>query len=284
MKKTVTILLALTLVLSCVFAFAACGGKGNETTTAAPVDTTAAENTTAAATVVKDVDDIVSKGKMIVGITEYPPMDYKDENGEWTGFDAEYAKAVAAKLGVEAEFFVIADWEAKAFELESKNIDCVWNGMTITDSVKASMDVTNAYVKNAQVIVMKADKAAEYKTIESMADLSFAVEKGSAGEAAATENNLKATAVTYQSDAILEVASGAVDACIIDLTMASTMTGEGSSYSDLTAALELNEEEYGIGCRKGSDLVAKINEITEELKADGTLTALAEQYELTLVG
>jgi len=280
MKKTLSVVLAVLMALGCMFALASCGG--NEETTAAPGgDTTAAnEETTVAA--VADVAEIQNKGKLVVGVTEYKPMDYLDENGEWTGFDAEYARAVAKELGVEVEFIEI-EWDNKEFEVESKKIDCVWNGMTITDALKKSMDITDHYVKNAQVVVMPKDKAADYTTVESLKDLSFAVEVESAGKGVAEDNGFKYTELTYQSDAILEVHTGKADACIIDLTMADALTAEGATYENLTKVLSLNEEEYGIGCRKGSDLCTKINEITDKLLADGTLDALAEKYELTLV-
>ncbi len=267
MKKLLALLMALTMV----FCFAACGGTEEP-----------APNGDDAAAQASDLAYIQEKGTIIVGVTPYAPMDFLDENGEWTGFDAEYARAVAAKLGVEAEFIEI-DWDNKVFELESKSIDVVWNGMTITDNLKTQMAITDPYVKNAQVVVMKADKAAEYTTPESIAELSFAVEAGSAGESYAKENNLNCTSLQYQSDALLEVEAGKADACIIDITMANSMTGEGTSYDDLAQAIVLNEEYYGVGCRVDSDLCAKINEITDELIADGTLDLLAEKYELTLV-
>ncbi|MBE6791026.1 MAG: transporter substrate-binding domain-containing protein [Clostridia bacterium] len=278
MKKTLSVILAALLALGCVLMFASCGGNTEETTAPAD-DTTAAEDTTAAQS---DLAYILDKGTLVVGVTEYKPMDYLDENNEWTGFDAEYARAVAKELGVEVEFIEI-EWDNKEFEVKSKKIDCVWNGMTITDALKESMDITDPYVKNAQVVVMPKDKAADYTTVESIKDLSFAVEVESAGKGVAEENGFNYTELTYQSDAILEVHTGKADACIIDLTMADALTAEGSTYENLTKVLSLNEEEYGIGCRKGSDLCTKINEITDKLIADGTLDALAQKYELTLV-
>ena len=154
--------------------------------------------------------------------------------------------------------------------------------MTITDEALANASVSNAYVKNAQVVVMAADKIADYATVESLADLTFAVEAGSAGEEACKEANLDYTAVLTQSNALMEVSSGAADACVIDITMANAMTGEGTSYADFTYKIELTSEEYGIACRQGSDLADAINGIMADLKADGTLGQLAEKYELTL--
>ncbi len=173
--------------------------------------------------VLSDVDYIKANGKMIIGITDYEPMNYKDEQNEWTGFDTEFALAVCEKLGVTAEFIEI-DWDNKFVALESKAIDCIWNGMTISEDVLNNTSCSVAYVKNAQVVVMKADAAADYADAESMAELSFAVESGSAGAAAAEECGFEnVVEVGTQTDALLEVTSGSCDACIIDLTMANAM-------------------------------------------------------------
>ena len=269
MKK----ILALILAGLMLFSFAACGGNTDSETTTAADENIAADS---------DLAYIKDKGKLIVGITDYAPMDFKDKNGEWTGFDAEFARLAGEKLGVTVEFIEI-DWDNKFFELDAKSIDCIWNGMTITNEAKENASVTNAYVKNAQVVVMKSDMLANYATAESLADLEFAVEAGSAGEEAAKENGLNYTAVLTQADALKEVKSnGGPDACIIDITMANAMTGEGTSYAGLGYSLELTTEEYGIACRQGSDLADALNDIMANLKADGTLQDLAEKYELTL--
>lgn len=277
MKKLIAMLLAVVLCLSC---FAACGANTDtETTGAAENETT--QDTTAAAD--SDLAYIQDKGKIIVGITDYEPMDYKDENGEWTGFDAEFARLVAKEIGVEVEFFVLSDWGMKFNELETKNIDVVWNGMTITDEAKANASVSDPYVVNAQVVVMKADVVGNYKDAESMKELTFAVEDGSAGADALDAVGITGyVALQDQTAALMEVKAGTADACVIDITMANAMTGEGTNYAELAAGISLTSEEYGIACRKGSDLTAKINEIMDDLLADGTLKKLAEKYELTL--
>lgn len=230
-----------------------------------------------------DLDYVKSKGKMVIGVTLYEPMNYKDENGNWTGFDTEFAQAVCEKLGVEAEFIVI-DWDNKIFELDSKKIDCAWNGMTLTDEVKESMSCTKPYVKNEQVVVMKADAVKNYTDVASLKDVTFAAESGSAGEAALKDLSLDAnlTSVAAQSDALMEVKSGSVQACVIDNTMANAMTGEGTSYSELAQGISLTSEEYGVGFRKGSDLTAEVDKIIDEMKADGSLQKLADKYNLTL--
>ncbi len=254
MKKLLAIVLSLIMLLS----FAGCG----------------AEKT--------DSETIVDNGKIIVGITDYAPMDYKEKGSdEWTGFDAEFARLFAAELGVEAEFIEI-DWDNKFIELEAGTIDCVWNGMTITDEAKANASVSDAYVKNAQVLVMKADKVDEIKNAEDAKDLKFAVEKGSAGASCAVAAGYEnITEVDTQSTALMEVEAGTADATIIDITMANAMTGEGTSYAELAKGIEYSSEEYGVAFRKDSDLTEKLNTFMAGIK-DGDLKALAEKYELTL--
>ena len=259
MKRVLVMLLAALMVLTC---FAGCGASGKS-----------------------DLKYIQDKGTMIVGITDYSPMDYKDENGEWTGFDAELAQMVCEKLGVKCEFFVLADWGKKFYELETKNIDAIWNGMTITEEVTLNTNCSAPYVVNAQVLVMKADVVGDYDSVESLAPLTFAVENGSAGQDAVVEAGIpegQIIAVQDQAAALMEVAAGTSDACVIDITMANAMTGEGTSYADLASGISLTSEEYGIGFRKDSDVTAKVNEILDQLRADGTMQALADKYNLTL--
>ena len=226
-----------------------------------------------------DLEYVKEKGKLVVGITEFAPMDYRDENGKWVGFDAEMAEAFAESLGVEAEF-VIIDWDNKAFELESKTIDVVWNGMTLTDEVKSAMDCSNAYCNNAQIVILPADKADQYKDVASLKDLDFAVESGSAGKKQADANGLKSTEVIAQADAVMEVAAGTSDAAIIDSLMAAAMVGEGTGYPDLTYTIKLNDEEYGVGFRKGSDLVEKLNQFFVDSYKDGSMIECAEKYKI----
>ena len=259
MKKVFALVMALILALSCL---TACGASSDS-----------------------DLKYIQKKGTMIVGITDYAPMDFKDENGNWTGFDAELAEMVCKELGVKCEFFVLADWGKKFYELETKNIDCIWNGMTITDEVKLNTNCSDPYVINAQVLVMKADVVGQYDAVELLQGLTFAVENGSAGQdevVALGVPDSQIIAVQDQAAALMEVAAGTSDACVIDITMANAMTGEGTSYADLASGISLSSEEYGIGFRKDSDVTAKVNELLAKYKADGTLQALADKYSLTL--
>lgn len=263
-------------ILMLVLCLAGCGKKEQTATTTADG---AQQNTTADTNT--DSAYVKSNGKLVIGITEFAPMDFQKEGStEWVGFDADLAKAFAAELGVEAEFVVI-NWDNKEFELNSKSIDCVWNGMTLTDGVKAAMETSNAYCKNAQVVVLPKDKAANYSSVEDLKDLSFAAEGGSAGEEILTELGYNVTPVTAQSDAIKEVAAGTSDAAVIDLLMAGAMIGEGTSYDNLTFSFELTSEEYGVGFRKGSDLAQKLNDFFVKAYADGTMAKLAEQYSIS---
>ena len=224
-----------------------------------------------------DLAYVKDKGVLVVGITDFAPMDYKNEEGEWIGFDADMAKFFAGELGVEVEFVEI-DWDNKILELDAKAIDCVWNGMTLTDEVKAAMDCSNPYCNNAQVVIVPTEKAQEYQTVESLEGLAFAVEAGSAGEAEVTALGLDCTPVKAQSDALMEVAAGTSDAAVIDALMAAAMVGPDTGYADLTYTVSLNSEEYGVGFRKGSDLVAELNAFFADIYADGTMQEIAATY------
>lgn len=273
MKKVLSIVLSVVLVLGVVCAFASCGGNGGDETTT-PADTTNA-------TATSDLAYIQDKGTMIIGITEYEPMNYKDEDGNWTGFDTEFAELVCEKLGVKAEFIEI-NWDTKTTELKTKTIDAVWNGMTIKEDLKESMSISDAYVLNAQVIVTKAENAEKYAVAEGIKEATIAVESGSAGESKASEIATNIVPVKTQADTLMEVKSGSADCAVIDITMAKAMTGEGTDYEDLTYTGSLSEEFYGIGFRKDADTCAKVNEIIKELKADGSLQKLADKYGVTL--
>lgn len=269
-KRFIASLMAMTMVIG----LTACGSTNASTTNAAE---TGNEQVTDTQSADSDVAYIKEKGTLVVGITDFAPMDYKDDNGEWIGFDADMAKKVAESLGVKAEFVEI-DWDNKILELENKSIDVVWNGMTLTNEVKNAMECTNAYLNNAQVVVVPAADAANYNTAEDVAGLSFAVESGSAGEEAAVDNSFNYTALTSQADAVMEVAAGTSEACIIDLLMAGAMVGEGTSYENLAHTVELTTEEYGIGCRKGSDLASFINDEMKAYYADGSMQTIAKTY------
>ena len=276
LKRIASAFLAGALALS----LAACGGSAS-TSAAASASGSAAGSASAAAG--SDLDYIKGKGKMVIGYTVYEPMNYTDADGNFTGFDTELATAVCAKLGVEPEFVEI-NWDTKVVELDAKSIDCIWNGMTLTDDIMANTACTKAYAKNAQVVVMKAD--ADYSSTADLVGKTIVAEAGSAGESAISEDESLSQAdyvsKSVQTDCLMEVAAGTADAAVLDLTLATAMIGEGTDYANLAIKDELNAEEYGVAFRKGSDAADAVNAAFDELKADGTMQALAGKYSLTL--
>ena len=251
MKKTIALLTALVMMLTMV----CCAFAADQT----------------------DAEYVKEKCTLVVGITDFAPMDYKDEDGNWIGFDADMAAAFAEYLGVEVEFVEI-EWDNKVLELNSKSIDCVWNGMTLTDEVMVAMTCSNAYCNNSQVVIVPADQADKYQTAEDCAELVFAVEAGSAGEAEITALGYECTPVQSQASALMEVAAGTCDAAVIDSLMAAAMVGEGTSYENLTYTAALNSEEYGVGFRTGSDLAELLNDFFKAAYEDGSLQECAETY------
>ncbi len=274
MKKLITIILVVFMIAS----LTACSKSkdSNEssqgTLDVKPVETEAASAESAAPS---DMEMIKEKGTLVVGITDFAPMDYKDENGEWIGFDADVAKAFAESLGVAVEFIEI-EWDNKILELNAGSIDCVWNGMTLRPEVTSAMDCSNPYCNNAQVVIVPADIADQCQDVDSIKGLNFAVEVGSAGAEEAEANGFSFTEVTSQANALLEVKAGTADAAIIDALMADAMVGEGTDYADLTYTVALNSEEYGVGFRQGSDLPAALNQFFKDNFE--SIKAIAEQY------
>ena len=242
-----------------------------------------------------DWDYISGKGKMVVGMTLFAPMNYY-EGDEFVGFDTELTKAVGEKLGVEIEFVEI-NWDSKEIELNSKNIDCIWNGMCITPERKENMSMTNAYLYNTQAIVAKTDKMADL--LANVEGVNVVAEQGSTGEGkllgtieddetvevSAKEFFSKSnyTAVDSMAKALMEVKSGTADIALVDSVCALAMVGEGTDYADMSVNLDNNFglQEYGIAFRKGSDVTEKVNEIIKELTKDGTVAEIAGRYGLT---
>lgn len=276
MKKFLSLALTLAATLTLV---AGCG-----TTTSTP-EATKAPEAKEEAKVVEDLAYIKDNGKMVIGYTVYEPMNFFNENEEFVGFDTEFAEAVCEKLGVEPDFVEI-NWDTKEVELNAKNIDCIWNGFTITDERKENLDFSKPYIQNKQVVVIKADNKDKYKDTASLAEANIVAEIESAGEdAIANDNDLKNAnyvSVPKQTDALLEVKSGTADAAVLDYTLAFSMVGEGTDYADLMIIedIALGVEEYGIGFRKNSDLTAEVDKIISELTADGTMEEIATKYEL----
>jgi polar amino acid transport system substrate-binding protein len=262
MKKTLLFMLAAVLAL----ALGACGTKTDE----AKDD---------------DLSYIQDKGTLVIGITEYEPINYYDENQKLIGFDTEFAEALCAKWGLTPEF-VIINWDTKETELNAKNIDCIWNGLTVTEERRENMGFSEPYLRNEQVVVVRAADAGKYTDAASLAGAKIVAEAESAGEStvAAYADGAEYTAVPSQASALLEIKAGTADAAVIDSTMAEAMTGAGTDYEDLTIVKSIDftdeDEEYAIGFRLGSTAVAKVDELIAELRSDGTLDGIAEKYSL----
>ena len=279
MKRFVSMFLAGAMALS----LAACGGAASSTAASSTASSAAASASAVSGSADSDLAYIKGKGKMTIGYTVYEPMNYTDADGNFTGFDTELATAVCEKLGVEPEFVEI-NWDTKIVELDAKSIDCIWNGMTITDDIQQNAACTKAYAKNAQVVVVKDGTA--YASTADLVGKTVVAEAGSAGESAIAgdENLAQADYISksVQTDCLMEVAAGTADAAVLDLTLANAMIGEGTDYANLKIVDELNAEEYGVAFRKGSDAAAAVDEAFDELTADGTMQALADKYDLAL--
>lgn len=249
-------------------------------------DSSAADSTDSTASEGGDWQYIADKGNFVAGITLFEPMNYYDENGELTGFETEFTKAVCEKLGVEAKFQEI-EWDKKEIELNAKTIDAIWNGLTVTEERKENMGFSKSYVRNKQVVVIKTDNKDKYTDEASMAGASCAAESGSAGQTAIETSSVLSqnefVGASAQKDVLLEVKAGTVELGVLDYVMAKASIGEGTDYSDLmiVEGVELAPEEYAIGMRKGdTETIEKVNGAIDELVADGTLKALAEKYGL----
>lgn len=271
MKKILALILAMVMLVAC---FASCGN--------------AADNTASNDDAAKDSDlaYIQDKGTLIVGITDFEPMDYKEDGSdEWTGFDAELARLVGKELGVTVEFQEI-NWKMKETELSSKTIDCIWNGLTWDEERAENMSLTDYYMLNRQVLVVATKNADKYTSVDSLDGANVAAESGSAGESVITESLTSSNYIEKdaQIDVLTELIMGTVDAGVIDYVMANYLINkEGSSFADLTIvenALTTQDEYYSIAFRKGSDVTAKVNAILKDLKADGTVDTIAQKYGL----
>ncbi|MBQ8850322.1 MAG: transporter substrate-binding domain-containing protein [Clostridia bacterium] len=229
-----------------------------------------------------------NEDKLIVGYTIYEPMNY-EKDGKLVGFDTELAEAVAKELGIEVEFKLI-QWSNKYLELESGNVNCLWNGFTSNcaddDGIQRSekVDFSHAYMRNEQVVVIRKADESKYATADSLKGVKGAAEAGSAGEGVAKGfigDDSKYTACTAQTATLTELMGNKVEFVVIDKTMAKTLIGNGN-YADLmmVESIEIPAEEYSIGFKKGSELTEKVNGALETLAANGTMTELAEKYGL----
>ena len=260
MKKTLIFAITLLLTFITAFSFTACQVTDTQS----------------------DLEYIQQKGKLVVGVTVYKPMDWQDENGEWVGFDAELAKLFAEEIGVECQFVVI-DWNNKVAEINTKQIDLIWNGMTAGEKIAGSIDFSVSYAENRQVAVVQSQNLELYNSVDKIKNASIAVENGSAG-AIVTQSILNAapTKVTAQVDALNEVLAGTSNVAIIDYTMAASLVGK-NQYESLCIVdvntVSFEREVFAVGLRKNSDVKATLDAFLKAKYADNTLQQLAEKYQ-----
>lgn len=225
-----------------------------------------------------DLEYVCSKGTLVVGITDFAPLDYRDGD-EWTGFDAELATAFAKSIGVEVEFKEI-DWDKKTALLEKGSIDCIWNGMTMTEELQKTISCSEPYLSNAQVVVLRSSEMKQYNSIDACQHLLFAVEEGSTGEALVKNMKYRYTPFMTQLEALQSVSEKKADAAVIDVIMAAYNTGDGHDFDTLGFEILLNDEKICTGFRKDSDLIDKVNEYLTASYEDGTIISLAEKYNI----
>lgn len=286
MKKFIAMLLC---AVMCVSTLAGCGSStGNE------ADSSEVQATEAVAAE-SDWEEISAKGEMTIGMTLFAPMNYYDEDNNFVGFDTELANAVGEKLGIKINFIEI-NWDSKEIELNSKNIDCIWNGMCITEERKQNMSISEPYLYNTQAIVMKADR--EDEIMSDVSGLTVTAEQGSTGEgkidgSIEDDETVEVSAKEYfananyvasdsMAKALMEVKSGTADLAVVDSVCALAMVGPGTDYEDLVVNLDNNfgQQEYGIAFRKGSDLTEKVDEAINELYEEGKVDEIAAKYGL----
>ena len=226
----------------------------------------------------KDLERIRSRGTLLVGVTDYPPMDYL-EDGEWTGFDADLARLFGNWLEVEVQFVEI-DWSKKVQLLESGEIDCIWNGLTKTDELAEKITLSRIYLFNSQVVVMADGQFDKYDSLEKCSHLLFAVEDGSVGQELAESSSYRCMKYANQVEALSGVLNKQCDAAIVDRIIAASETGKGKAFQELSYDFSLGEEDICVGLRKGSALEEQINDFFTVYTAEGTISRLAGKYSL----
>ncbi len=264
MKKVLSLIMCLILVFGTLSVLASCGKENTDDGN-------------------KDAGE--KKETLVCGVTLFEKMNEKDADGNWTGFETEFAQEVGKIIGMDVKFQEI-DWGQKYNELNSGAIDCIWNGFTANssdDGIKRSdlVDFSYGYMLNQQCIVVKKDKLDSIKTPEDLKGKTACVEGGSAGAAYAetVTDKDKVLAATAQINAFTEVKSGAADFIVVDILLAKNICGQGD-YEDLAIveAIELESEIYAVGFKKGSSLTAKVNAAIKELDENGKLMELAKKY------
>lgn len=278
MKKR---LIGLVMIAVMIFSMAACGTKDNKDSGAKATKAPSTDSSTGSDNSLKYIQD---RGKLILGLDDaFPPMGFRDDSNNIVGFDIDLAKAVCKKLGVELVCQPIS-WDAKEQELSTKNIDCIWNGFSVTPERKKNLTMSQSYMENKIALVVVKDS-----TIASMADMKgkrLAVQSGSSADEALNNTDNKAFKDSLGKDngfkdyvtALMDLETGNSDAVLMDSVVANYMiTKQKKNFKVLPD--NLVAEEYAIGFRKGDDaLCAAINKALSDLKADGTVAKISTQW------
>ena len=273
MKKAIALLLATVLL----FSLAACGEKPDGRAYEQNSGDRQTVETAAEPAEESDLAYVTGKGTLLVGVAVNAPMNYKNDKGEWIGFDSDMAKTFADNLGVKAEFVEI-DMENKEKLLEDKTVDCIWSAMELTADNRDAMACSAPYCDNGQVVIVAASAAKKYQTVEDCKYLRFAAEAGSAGEAELNARGYAVTAVKKQAAALASVKQGTADAAVVDAVVAAAVVGKGTAYEELTYTAHLSREEFGVGFRKGSNLTYELGIFLAAAYADGFTQKVAERY------
>lgn len=229
----------------------------------------------------KSLDSIKEKGKFILGLDDsFPPMGFRDENNEIVGFDIDLAKEVTSRMGVELVVQPIS-WDSKEMELNSGNIDCIWNGMSINDERKEAMNLSEAYLRNDMVFVVLDSSA--YNSQADLAGKNVAVQNGSSAQEILEGSEFKGQAgsiIGYDDNvtAFMDLDANGVDAVFLDSVVANYfITSKNKPYRILSDVLY--EEEYAIGFRKNDQALRdEVQKILSEMKADGKVGEISTKW------
>jgi polar amino acid transport system substrate-binding protein len=239
----------------------------------------------------KSLETVLAKKKLILGLDDsFPPMGFRNENNEIVGYDVDLAKEVARRMGIELVLQPI-DWNAKEQELNTGEIDCIWNGFTITEERKQNLLFTPPYLKNAQVVVVKGNSPVN--TLKDLAGKTAGTQAGSSSvdaidDAPEFKASLK-TVIEYKDflTALMDLDVGGVDAVVIDLVVANdNINRSGKPFRILEETL--GEEEFGVGFRKNDRALAdKVWATLREMAGDGTVARISTKWlgaDISIIG
>lgn len=285
MKKKI-LFKVLVCVMAAAFAFTGCGSTNSaneDTTNSSAVSSVASESSaTDSATVDQSWDKVKEKGEFVLGLDDqFPPMGFRDENNEIVGYDIDLAKEVASRLGVKLKLQPI-NWDTKDQELNTGNIDCIWNGFTIKEDRKENILFSDPYMNNQQVLVVKGDS--KYNTQADLAGKTVALQAdSSAKDALDSKTEFKASLkkVVELKDnnlCLMDLKTGGVDAVAMDEIVARYYVQmKGEQYKILDESLAA--EEYGIGFRKAdTQLMTEINNTLKAMAKDGKIEEISKKW------